>query len=155
MEYGIHHATTLSARTDLAITLHHAGCHEEGTAMNKELWALTEKILGPKHPITLKNKRNYQVTLDQHTEEGLVELDEMARDTEGVLGPAHRDTIWAKTNKAQALRIMDRDEATEVEAEVCAALEQMDPDSMETINAQRTYAHNLMVDGRLEEARKM
>ncbi|KAF2844240.1 hypothetical protein T440DRAFT_473548 [Plenodomus tracheiphilus IPT5] len=103
---GVDDPDTITAMSNLAVTLGQQGCLEEAALMQKEVLVKRQLILGEDHPDTISAMNNLAVTLgDQgQLDEAAKMKKEVLEKMTRVLGEEHPDTKVAAQNLAIPVR---------------------------------------------------
>lgn len=116
--------TTLSSRSDLAVTLHAMGRLPDPEAEYRAILAARVAALGATHPDTQSSRLNLAVLL--HARHRLTEAEAEYRDVLDVrartLGGAHPDTLTSRNNLGVVLGDLGRLEEAEAQLEEAARL---------------------------------
>ena len=103
--FGPEHHDTLSAKNNLARTLHKRGSYAEAEGIERKVLALRTRVQGAAHPDTLLSANNLALTLWKKGEHQ--EAEELQRSalklSESVLGPQHPRTLTTANNLARFL----------------------------------------------------
>jgi tetratricopeptide (TPR) repeat protein len=103
---GEEHPDTISAMSNLAITLGDQGQLDQAARMRKEVLEKRRRILGEEHPSTISAMSNVAVTLGAQgqLDEAVRMKKEVLEKMRWILGEEHPDTILAMGNLASTLR---------------------------------------------------
>lgn len=116
--------TTLSSRSDLAVTLHAMGRLPDPETEYRAILMARVRALGATHPDTQSSRNNLAVLL--HTQHKYTEAEAEYRDVLDVrartLGPAHPDTLTSRNNLGVVLGDLGRLEEAEAQLDEAARL---------------------------------
>jgi len=134
---GPNAATTLSSRSDLAVTLHAMHRLPDAEAEYRAILTARATALGAAHPDTQSSRNNLAVVL--HEQRRFAEAEAEYRDVLDVrvaaLGPAHPDTLTSRNNLGVVLGDLGRLEEAQAELEEAARLREqvLGPDHPHTV----------------------
>jgi tetratricopeptide (TPR) repeat protein len=156
---GEEHSDTLSAMSNLAITLGDQGQWDEAAKMRKEVLEKMRRILGEEHLDTITAMNNLAATLrDQgQLDEAAKMQKEVLEKRRRILGEEHSDTLSAMNNLANTLRDQGKlNEAAKMMKEVLEKRRRIfGEEHPDTISAMNNLAATLGDQGQLDEAAKM
>jgi tetratricopeptide (TPR) repeat protein len=112
------------AMNNLASSYDHAGRRAEALKMNEEMLALSRKVRGPEHPLTLMAMNNVAISCNQagRLDEALKLREERLPLFLKVAGPKHPNTLLAMQNLADSYCSVGRSsEAISLLQKACAA----------------------------------
>ena len=144
------------ARAYLALSYRFAGRTDEAIAIEEEVAADYERLLGPDDPDTPRARSDLALSyqLAGRTDEAIAIEEEVAADYERVLGPDHPDTLRARNSLALSYWSAGRTgEAIALQEQVAAdSVRLLGPDHPDTLRARNSLAMSYWSAGRTGEA---
>jgi tetratricopeptide (TPR) repeat protein len=156
---GDEHPSTITAISNLAITLSDQGKLDKAASMKREVLEKRQRILGDEHPSTITAMSNLANTLSDQgkLDEAASMRKEVLEKMQRILGNEHPNTITAISNLANTLSDQGKlDEAASMMREVLRKRQQILGDEHpDTIKAMNNLAITLSDQGKLDKAASM
>ncbi|KAI9813330.1 MAG: hypothetical protein M1832_006345 [Thelocarpon impressellum] len=153
---GDEHPDTISAMSNLAITLGDQGKLDEAASMRQQVLEKRRHILGDEHPDTITAMSNLAVTLSNQgkLDEAASMRQQVLEKRQQILGDEHPDTITAMSNMAIALSYQGKlDEAASMQRQVLQNMQRILGDEHpDTISAMSNLAITLGDQGKFDDA---
>jgi tetratricopeptide (TPR) repeat protein len=156
---GEEHPDTITAMSNLAITLGEQGQLEEAARIEKEVLENMRRIFGENHLSTISAMKNLAITLGEQgqLEEAARIEKEVLQKRKRILGANHPATLSAMSNLAITLGEQGQlEEAARIEKEILEEKRRiLGEEHLDTIAAMNNLANTLGEQGQLDEAARM
>ena len=154
--YGEEHLNTISAMSNVAITLESVGDIQGALTMKREVVKKRKQILGEEHPDTITAISNLAITLESvgDIQGALTMKREVVKKMIQILGEEHPDTITVVNNLATSLgNVGDLQRALAMKREVVEKRKQiLEEEHPDTISAMNNLAKTLSNVGDIKGA---